>query len=1055
MKSRILLLFVFLHLYSVCAQQIGRPVIRYFNQKSYAAHPQNYCALQDKRGIVYVGNNDGLLEFDGLNWRLIQTANKSGIRCLCIDSSGIVFAGANNDFGFLTYDAQGNTIFQSLSQLSHDNHNDIGIVWKAVATKNAVYFLCSENIFVFDYKKLTRIAVSLMPQYGFGYQNRLYIFTENGLGVVDNNSVISIPETEWIYDNNIALPLVLSDGKIFLVGDITGLSFFDNEKSWDKPLSLSTNTDATSFIENAVPYCIIETSKHSIAIGSLSDGLLEIDPNSDKTRLLNKNNGMSDNTVIGLFSDSHNNVWALLNNGIDIILLNKPLIRTDVEDGLSGAVMAVGNLGNTQYAATYTGLMERNINETKFRQVAGIGEVCWSLLNFKNSLLVSHEFEILKITHNNISRINTGKTTYCFGRHKQFPNVVFLGQDGLSAVLFDNNNVNADIQFPEIPDTPIRKIEEGADGTLWLTSEFNGLYGIRFGNNIKDYNIEHIDTSSGLKTMLNNYVHCIGKRTIIGSPEGILEIIGSTKIHRIISPADFDSTFTNKNIGVSQLINVNDTTIWANTHIGIGQFIKRKESYVFVNTIPLGLIPDAFRIFLDDSLLWITTGEGLYSYNVNEIPDNLPFTANIRNVFINGDSVLFAGAFINSDFEQAPLSLRCQTKIPEIAYRYNNLSFEYAGFSYENPEENQYSYYLEGYEKNWHKWSFDTRKEYTNLKEGEYCFKVRCKNNYGIISNTSEYRFVILPPWYRTPLAYTLYVLASFLLIFAIVRLNSMRLRKANIRLEKIVVERTAVIANQKKEITDSIEYAARIQKSILPNNNLVEQIINDFFILNLPRDIVSGDFYWVSEQGERKYFCIADCTGHGVPGAFMSMLGVSALNQIISQNNEGPPSFILNQLRSVIIDSLHQEGKSGENADGMDIALCCYYPKSKILQYSGAHISLFLVRDCEMIEIKGNKMPVGTHILQEQGFDLHEEKLVEGDMIYLFSDGFADQFGGPSGKKYSNKQLKSLLISISKLEMAVQKERLHQELINWLKPNDKNEPYDRMDDIIIFGIRV
>lgn len=276
--------------------------------------------------------------------------------------------------------------------------------------------------------------------------------------------------------------------------------------------------------------------------------------------------------------------------------------------------------------------------------------------------------------------------------------------------------------------------------------------------------------------------------------------------------------------------------------------------------------------------------------------------------------------------------------------------------------------------------------------------------------------------------------------------------KKANVLLqeqnEEIKSQRDKIF-EQNKEITDSIEYASKIQSAILPPQEVISNAIPEHFILNRPRDIVSGDFYWLNHFQDKVYLCAADCTGHGVPGAFMSMLGIALLNEIINKKAEYNAADILNNLRSQVVKSLHQRGFEGEAQDGMDIAFCIIDNKAKVIQFAGAFNPLIMIRNNELIEYKGDKMPIGVHIKQDTPFANHIIKYQENDLIYIFSDGYSDQFGGPKRKKFMIKRFRELLIKNHNLSMAEQKTALENNINEWMGH------YDQIDDILVFGAKL
>jgi serine phosphatase RsbU (regulator of sigma subunit) len=271
---------------------------------------------------------------------------------------------------------------------------------------------------------------------------------------------------------------------------------------------------------------------------------------------------------------------------------------------------------------------------------------------------------------------------------------------------------------------------------------------------------------------------------------------------------------------------------------------------------------------------------------------------------------------------------------------------------------------------------------------------------------------------------------------------SSAELNQANSK----VRETLAIIEEKNKHIIDSINYALRIQKAILPNDDEIKKALPESFILYKPKDVVSGDFYWFAERGNKKLIAAVDCTGHGVPGAFMSMIGSALLNEIVNNQKITDSDVILNKLREGIIKAMKQTGAEGENKDGMDIALCVIDEDS--IQFSGANNPLWIISNGELIETKGDKQPIGIYS-NSVYFTKSMIQPQKGDCIYIFTDGYADQFGGESGKKFKYKNLKETLLSINKKPMEEQKQILDSMIEDW------KGGFEQIDDILLIGIRV
>jgi serine phosphatase RsbU (regulator of sigma subunit) len=282
--------------------------------------------------------------------------------------------------------------------------------------------------------------------------------------------------------------------------------------------------------------------------------------------------------------------------------------------------------------------------------------------------------------------------------------------------------------------------------------------------------------------------------------------------------------------------------------------------------------------------------------------------------------------------------------------------------------------------------------------------------------------------------------------------------------LEAKVTERTEEVVKQKeviesknqilevlyKQVTDSIRYAKRIQEAILPPHSVVQQILPNSFILFKPKDIVSGDFYWIEQKNNKTLFSAVDCTGHGVPGAFMSIVAYNILKDAVNNSNETIPAKILDALNIGVSETLHQSSAETQSRDGMDLALCSIDFEKKELQYAGAYNSLYLLRDGQLLEYKADKFPIGYYTGNlTKPYKNNSIDLKTGDMIYIFTDGYADQFGGPNGKKLMANRFRAQLLQIAEKPVIEQKKLLDEHLTEW------QGIHEQVDDILVIGVKI
>ncbi|MBN1187770.1 MAG: SpoIIE family protein phosphatase [Bacteroidales bacterium] len=524
--------------------------------------------------------------------------------------------------------------------------------------------------------------------------------------------------------------------------------------------------------------------------------------------------------------------------------------------------------------------------------------------------------------------------------------------------------------------------------------------------------------------------------------------------------------------------------IWIATE-GRGVIVYDDDTIVKHLTVSDGLLANLINIINIDenNNVYIGTNKGLNKYDQKE---NKIYTYTLKNGFvgietkkgatyIDNDGNLWFGT-VNGVTKYSPQFERTEVTEPlthitkmrvnlkdrpmvngmKLNYKENSIIFDYHSICLTNPDAVQYMIMLEGADHEWQPITKQTMESYSALPPGKYSFKVKARNSVGMWNKEPvSFDFQIKPPFYKTWWFIITCIIIGVVGIVIFIKVRERQLIKEKRILEEKVKERTIEItrmneelAMKNKDITDSIRYAKRIQFAMLSP----DMPYKNAFILFKPKDIVSGDFYWMLEYKGLEYFAAVDCTGHGVPGAFMSIIGHNSLDKIVKEYGITQPGEILSQLNKEVTMTLHQQiEKSQIDAvkDGMDLSLTCYDPKKKTLQYAGAYNPLILIRNSEIIEIRGDKFAIGRSDENlDKKFTNHDMPVEEGDSIYIFSDGYADQFGGEKGKKFMIKPLKNLLVAIQEKNMEEQKDFLNHTIEAW-----KGE-YEQVDDILIMGRR-
>lgn len=1135
-----LLLFFLLCNLSLYGQinQYGYPIVTNYAPDEYNAGEQNWSVVQDKRGIMYFGNTNGVLEYDGSQWRQIPVSNNSLVRSLAVDNDGTVFVGAVNEFGYLSPDKKGKLHYVSLSSTLDTALQHFNNVWKTHAIDGKVYFCPQSQIFEYDYNKITVHNIGQNDFYSFYIDSTLYIgnYTE-GLRKFEHDSIKNIENGEILLRKNIFALLPYTSEQYLLGTVINGLYKYnfkqDTILDFSSPQAQQTNT----FLKKNQLYDGIALTENRFAFATLRKGAIVIDENARTKLRINKKTGLQDKIVTFLYTnrryeDCSNILWLALNNGISKAEYFSPFYYFGEEAGILSTVSDVIRHENRLYIATDLGVLYQTADidgTAHFTQVENSEKQTWTFLSVQvpnsegenNKILLagtsSGVFEIRGTTAYPII-----DNYYCFDLHqsKINPDMLYIGwQKGLAVFRYDNGKwieYNRDHGIKE----EIRKIAEDDKGNIWLTTLYNGI--IKLTKQENDIVLKYYDKNSGLPGMEDNQVYFINNKLITTTKNGFYFY---DEVNDRFNPYQpFNKLLSDKAIGIFRISEDHQGNVWLNARDNkyewIECFKKEGDSYLSetlsfkrLYNLPVNSIQAFYHE--KNGMTWIGTSKGLYSYNGKEKSSyNQEFNTLIRKVTVGEDSILFSGTnYSMTNDSIVKISLKQPNElIPVLPYSCNNLIFNYSATCFIEEKATEYSYFLEGFSDSWSKWNDKTEKEFTNIPEGEYILRVKARNIYGIESNEATYRFEILPPWYRTIWAYIGYVILALIVMYAVVKLNARRLEHEKMVLEGIVAERTAEVVKQKeeieekanqlkianveineqkeeiqaqadhlkevnevitnqnteitkqkeelehknREITDSINYAQRIQKAVMPPKEFVNQYLPENFILLRPRDIVSGDFYWMTRKkgkndtGDTIIICAADCTGHGVPGAFMSMLGVSFLNEIVNKFDISQANLILNELRTSVKKSLRQTGKSGEAKDGMDIALCVINVETMTMQYAGAYNPLLLIRNNEVLKWKADKMPIGIYIREKESFTNHEIELQHGDAFYIFSDGYIDQFGGEKGGKFMIKNFKEMLLDIHHKPMQEQKQILNKRIEEWMGSN-----YNQIDDMLVIGVKI
>jgi len=1097
-------------IHSRVAAQYQIPFINY-TMKNGLVQNQVLDICQDHKGYIWIATGSGVSRFDGKNFKNFTVSDGLPVNTiteLLVDRRNRIWM-ATIGGGLTVYDGKTFRTYTTDNGLvsnnfSLDGYNKLlmedaqGNIWcrtnaegisviddSGVITYNKNNGLVADNVFCLKEDRLGRILCATEMGLSVIDRGKINHFIFENAGVKGISDIVINRKGEiWVYKNQLAQ--FVDDHFVVYprLSKINAADFDFHDHLWiateANGLNIFKGGDFSHVCRIEEPVVkIFEDRRHNVWLMTQSNGVYRL--TGDKTEHYNVQCGLVDNTITCIFEDDEGNIWIGTNNGIS--MYGKVIFETlTVESGLpNNQVLCVTSdlSGNVWCGPLNGGLVRIKGQQLTFFE-SHIKEKDPSTNVFSN-IAPSGKDLLLGSMGAGIGRYSNGRITFDNQRkeNKHVNKILTINDDeywaassaGLIHVCGDIKRYYTSADG--LPDDYLNMVARDDRGRIWCAGSL-GL-SVLDGEQFTNYTVEN-----GLPNNACNDITVDKYGAVwVGTDYGLCKITENDgkPVFKIYTTADGLAS------NLIQMVHADQSDrLWVGYLGGLNTIDLRTDSIVNYTEV------DGFRA-LDiyygaaatdiQGNVWFGTVEGLVKYDPQaDYIRSTPPRTYITDISLTDRSDIAAFAD----------SISMQTGLPvnlTLPYHLNDIRIDWIGIHYTIPSKNKYRFILEEYDKTWYEASVETSRVY-RLPPGHYTFKVAACNNDGVWNpNPVEFSFTIRPPWWANPLAYIAYMLLLATLIYFYIRRRERKLTEENHILEEKVYERTIEIeiqrqnifevnkllkehkdelivqrdmaaaqrdqiAEQRREIMDSIHYAQRIQNAIMPNQMLMDEIFNDYFVFLRPRNIVSGDFYWGTRKNNKTVVVVADCTGHGVPGAFMSMLGISFLNEIVLKQEIETASKILNELRQNIKHILSQTGVVGEQRDGMDMALCIIDYQTMDLQYAGAYNPLCLVRDGVLIEYKANKMPVGIFIAgEEKEFANHLIPLKNDDMLYIFTDGYHDQFGGEDDSKFKSKPFKQLLTKMSVMPVERQKELLIETHDRW--KGNRNQ----LDDILVIGIRI
>ncbi len=1028
--------------------------------------------MQDSQGFMWFGTQDGLNKYDGYGFKVyrrdpedINSLSSSDVSALCQMNEDLIIVGTKE--GLNLFHIKTNS-FERIKLLNTNNSTTINKVLKL----NDSEVLIATNNHLFKFNILTKKSKHIrFPFEGEiealcliqSHQQVLIGTTNKGTWSLEGEKLERLMfKNDFNPDFEINFLDKIHDIKLYAnslyLGTYGGGVVKVDSRTYEieKVITFTKDKNNSSNFTNA-----LSISGNKLYVGT-KGGLGIYNTLTEEKRLVlkeenSKDSDLGDNTINDIWVDKEDNLWlATLLGGVNVYFSQTQKFPNDLfyrqeefqnlyvtmqdDQGdvwLGGEKKLVMIEAKTSNVKDYFDVLDNNFALCLWQQ----DESTFYVGTYGVGLI---KFDKRTKSKKKILDRALGGTVMCLTKDSYGNLLIGTFEEGLFKYNLKTEKLERYYKGNGFDVTTVFSIYESQDKTIWLGTNREGVIHIEGFKSDKLKTISRYLNTNSNNQLSSNTIYSINQDNL-----GKMWFATESGLSCLDTKNKFSNYYEKDGLTSGYLYSIvrdNSSNFWLSSNKGISFFNPNfKSKPIFKNyELKDGIVnkehnQNAYSISKNGKLFF----GGVLGYNVfspKDIKDNYHIP------FIQITSYKRGGKEVEID-----TSITYKKNL-KLSWRENYFQFEVAALDYTEPSKNLYSYKLEGYDENWSEPTNVRYISYTELPGGDYTLKIKASNNDGVWNETPlALKITVVPPFWKTKWFYILLILFGAAGVYAFTQYRTQAVKKENKILEVKVAERTKELEEKNRDITSSIEYAKRIQEAILPARDYIFDKLKKAFILYKPKDIVSGDFYWFAEKEGFKIFAVVDCTGHGVPGAFMSMIGHNLLHQIVLEKGNTDPGTILNLLHNGVQEALRQGHNEIQTNDGMDVSIIAINYETKHIKWAGANRPLILIDQNEQLtKIEGNKFPIGGAQLDSaRVFTSHTIKADKPMIAYMFSDGYADQFGGDKGKKYMVKRFHELLQENHKKDMATQRAELDRSFEQW------RGNHEQVDDVLVVGIAI